>query len=78
MCPLKSRTIKRKINLIVKEKQHISASLSFSVNFLLLEIMCTLVHVNYFWFLLFVNTRHYHELIRVKHYESKTSTKLYD
>ena len=32
-----------------------------------LEVTCILVDAKYFWFLLFANTRHYHELLRVKH-----------
>ena len=32
-----------------------------------LEVICILVDAMYFWFILFANTRHYHELLRVKH-----------
>ena len=48
----------------------------FYVNFLFLEIISILVNVMYFWFILFVNTCHYHKLIRVTHEENKASTKL--
>ena len=39
---------------------------NYFLSTLFLEIICILVNVKYFWFLLFANTRHNHELVRVK------------
>ena len=50
----------------------------FSMSTLFLEHISILINTMYLWFLIFVNTRHGHQLIRLKHEETSASTKIND